>query len=323
VTPHPMPFPNEYIEAIGWSEDLDTNAAAAAAAAIPEAYQKHVELSGTDQIISPSNDTYLHVIITADETPPTTDMGYLSITGYSEPIRLPPSTKGDPGWMLFDPPLRLPPNTKIDCVINGSGSGIEEHQCILLIENPEMIPWAVGNVDGMQYPAEMVTDAPAAAHSPNYVDICGRDNAYENSQTAIADVDDIDIELEAVTMMATAGYGAVCIRDPKREKILILPVIAGYPHRWVLADILGGSLICRADEPLQVGNLGVTTGTQQLLLEMVVTGTEKAFSSVAAKRTGSNKTVGTKRTSSRGGRRRGVPQVPRGSKPGGILRRMG
>lgn len=299
-----MGFPGPKIETWGWLEDIDLNAGAAALAAIPVTDQKHITLSGTDTIIAPEHVTYLHGILTADETRPTTDAGLLTISGYTSPFRLPTLGLDDAfGFHRFWNPIRIPEGASLSVTGNGSGAGAEEHAVILLIENPLANPWPIKAIPSNAFPhyVEMVTDAPPAAYRTTQVEYSGRTNAYENSQEVLPDLDDITVYLRGVKPELTAGYTCTVIGDNRLEKLLILPAASTCDPYWNLADFIGGPLVSTAKSCHNVGISGVSNGTQQLYLDLYIegwkgnytTGTKAGGMSAAARALTGNTSVTT------------------------------
>jgi hypothetical protein len=257
----------------GWLEDIDLNAGAAALAAIPVTAQHHVTLSGTDTIIAPEHETLLWGIMTADETPPTTDAGLLTISGYTSPFRLPVVRAGvGVGIRMFEEPIVIPPGASLSVTGNGSGSGAEEHAVILIVENPEANPWPIAAIPkgAFPHPVEMVTDAPTA-YTVAPVEYSGRSNAYENSQEILPDLDDIGVYLNRVQPELTAGYTLVVIEDSRLEKHLMFPCASTYDEPIYLSDFIGGPLMCPANACHRIGVSGVSTATQQLYLDLYIT----------------------------------------------------
>jgi hypothetical protein len=270
-----MSFPGPHIESWGWLEDIDLNAGAAAIAAIAATDQKHVTLSGTDAIVAPEHETYLWGIAAADETPPTTDAGYITISGYSNvKFPLPVVPVGGPGFgeVRYRNPVRIPPGAQLDCLGNGSGSGTEEHAVILYVENPAMQPWPVKNTPGSAFPyfVEMVTDAPPAGVRFTPIEYSGRTNAFEGSVDVLPDLSDVEVYLEALQAELTAGYTVLKLEDNLGEKCLMWPCASTYDRKVFLSDYIGGPLYSRANSCHKVAVAGVSTGTQQMYLDLYV-----------------------------------------------------
>jgi len=282
----PHAWPNPYIECWGWLEDLDLSGGAAALAAIPVTEQHHIKLSGTDTIVAPQHVTWLHRIETSDETPPTTDVGALTISGYDSVIPLPAVQVGGPGYgvLHFRNPIPIPPGASLSVTGNGSGAGAEEHAVILFIENPSNYgsAWPVAALprDAYFHHVEMVTDAPAAAYRATTVEVSGRSNAFTNSEQALPDLDNIGVYWDSVQAELTAGYTLIVVEDNALEKYLMFPCASTYDRVVYFEDYIGGALWSKSSECHLLGVSGVSNATQQTYLDLYVTGW-KSFTNAA------------------------------------------
>lgn len=129
---------------IGWNEDIDLNAGAAAIAALKG--QDHLRtLSGTDAIvINNPGGVILNKIMAADEASTVTiGGGYVARNDKSRKYRF--------GKMLGSPSEYtlssngglgdvLPKDVQLDCLGNGSGSGAEQHSVLIDVIRPDIAP---------------------------------------------------------------------------------------------------------------------------------------------------------------------------------------
>jgi len=288
------------LRCVGWLEDANTSGGAAALAAIPVTEQHGIKLSGADTIVLPEHPTWLRGIEVSDETPPTTDAGYISVSGRTSPIRLPvvPAGQGF-GRRWFRNPIPLPAGGTLDCLANGSGAGAEEHGVIAFLEDPAAPAWPATSVpaDAFAHPVEMVTDAPAAAYRATTVEYSGRTNAYEDSAEILPDLDGIGVYLDAIQAELTAGYTLLVVEDNSYQNYLMFPCASTYDRKVHLSDYIGGALYSGARDCHLVGVSGVTTATQQLYLDLYVSGWKGAEASVGAHGAGSRyRVTGTRST---------------------------
>ena len=261
-----------------WNEDVATNGGIAAVAAALAAGNRGHELSGTDAIVAPNRENCrITSVLTADETPITASAsGYVTVGSRNRAFQL-PLVKGDgtPGFMSFANigGLRVPKGVSLNCLANASGAGAEQHIVVLNVEDPEYRGLPIAKPMGKtKVVVTMATGAIVAQTLSGFVDICGRTNAYTNSIRAIADTKDITVQITKLGGILGAGYSGYVLRDKGGDGQLVFPGVATHPVYYDLVEMLGNAPTCKADEPLQLGGIGVSTAAQTAWMELLLSG---------------------------------------------------
>jgi len=264
-------------EDVLWVEDLATNGGAAAIAANLNQFSGYT-LTGTDQIDAVRMKGLKIVrIMTSDETVNTAPLpGDLALTTRREgDISLPFETNlSTPGILNLSPGIVLPPAEGMNVLANQSGAGAEEHAIAVRILNPNKdsdFTVQAPPTTGVEFQInEMPTDANTAVTMDNFVDICGRLNAYTNGQTALPDDQRVEIWLKAIRTFVPAAMAGIVVAMPGLNHVYIYPAASLGLTRIDFEAEFGGALYCTADAPILVGGIGGGAAAVPLILEMVV-----------------------------------------------------
>lgn len=213
---------------VGWNEDLDLNAGAAAIALMKG--QDHLrEAVSTDQMKLLYN-SHLERIMWIDETAGGT-AGYIQIGGESRKFRFGLDEMAtDPLIGIIDfpaPGYPMPKGTKLDCVGNASGSGAEQHAVLLQFNTGEIPQPPTGNPGSCKkhYMLGLKTGTLTAATFSGNSNVLGQVNAFEDSEEAFAE-DDTQYILYGITPSpGGAGY-AVCGFRQKQTDIAFPAIMA-------------------------------------------------------------------------------------------------
>lgn len=258
-------------------EDLDTSGAAGALAAALAAGQLGFKLSGTDTLKIPRPVDYLGFIY-MDETA-TPDADGKVVIGNKRAYEIPFDAMDPNGLTQFwaGKPIRMASDETIDVTARSSGAGAEHHICAHYVSDPGLgEPWKTGNLEGeISLAVQQVTGTLVAHTISGFTDICGRDVAYAGSQNKIPKSSDIKLKVYAITPLLGAGYSAVALRDPKGVRQLLFPGASpttDQAKRYDLVKMFGAPLECDAQNPFELGGIGVSTTAQSALIEMVLSG---------------------------------------------------
>lgn len=263
-------------EDIAWMEDIDLSGGPAAIAANLNQFSGY-PLNGTDAILAVRDPgLFIKRIMTADETPLTAAaFGDLALaTRRGGDISLPLSTPDGPGVLeLPGQGIPLPPAEQMDVLGNASGAGAEQHAVVVRIWNPNHSSDFVhrnppANAEVCIY--EMPTDANTASTIDNFVDVCGRSNAYTNGQTALPDDAQVQIYVHAIRAIVPAGQTGIALAMPGQNHAYIYPAPALSNVRFDFVKEFGAPFYCTGARPLQVASFGTATTLIPLVLEMSV-----------------------------------------------------
>jgi len=262
-----------------WSEDVATNAGIAVIQAALAAGNRGHDLSTVDVIQAPQRETRLAFILTADETPITAAApGTVTVAGRDRAVQL-PLVKGDgtPGFEDFRSVggLRIPKGTTLSNLGNASGAGAEQHQIALFVDDPGFPGFPVAAGGKSKLAVTMATGALTTATISGFVDVTGRTNAYTNTIRPIPDSKNIRCVLKRIGGWNAAGYGTCCIRNPGQDANLVFPMVSTFPTYYDLGALFGvpgGGLAFTADEPLQIGSIGVGANACTFYMELGIDG---------------------------------------------------
>jgi len=262
-----------------WSEDVATNAGIAVIQAALDAGNRGHTLSTVDIIQAPQRETRLAFILTADETPVTAAAsGTVTVTGRDRAVQLPlVKSDGTPGFLDFRSigGLRIPKGTTLTNLGNASGAGAEQHQIALFVDDPGFPGFPMGPAGKSSVVVTMATAALTTATISGFTDVTGRTVAYTNAIRAIPDSKNIKCCLKRIGGWNAAGYGTACIRNPGQDANLVFPMVSTFPTYYDLGALFGvpgGGLLFNADEPLQIGSIGVGANACTFEMEIGIDG---------------------------------------------------
>jgi len=261
------------IVTIGWNEDIDLNAGAAAITALKG--QDHLRgLSGTDAIVinNPGGIT-LKTIRWADEAATVSiGGGYIARNDKSRKYRF-GKNLSSPGELNFasngGAGDYLPKDIQLDCLGNGSGSGAEQHAVLCDVIRPDIEP--VPKAAWGSWKREIVLGVKSgtltAATVSGFTEIITN---FEDSEQSFGNDPARHYALISITPSpGGAGYGVAGVVHSNRIVHRLWPahhtLISRQPVEYFLTDTSGNPtpwLFAGNESPLLVGAGVATTSTE-------------------------------------------------------------
>lgn len=263
---------------LAWAEDIDLNAGAATIATVlglaPNFYD------GADDFLLPY-DCWLKRLLYRDET--VAGAGQALLTS-DKPIGRTQSktvwrqntlTKGDNAILVHEWPghgLFLPENTLLSMVGGQSGSGAEQHVCIIDLHSPNFQPssqgdrgFSLGNPIGEQIAFMLKTGTLVASTLSGSNDILGHTAAFEDSELPFGSEGDKTFTLHGIVNgPGGAGVGLCGFKHQNGEFFFLRPtVFAGDVTSYYMpTDQKWGFRNTHKGAPKLVGAGQVTTSTE-------------------------------------------------------------
>lgn len=184
---------------VGWNEDIDLNAGAAAIA-VMGGQDSLRKVLGTDQIqINNEGGAFLKQVRWVDESAKGID-GTIEISGRARKIHFGKQSALDPHDSRIilhdnnDMGIFLPKNTKLDVLGNKSGSGVEQHAVLMDLIRPDLQPVATVSLKSVtrSFILGLKTGTLVAATFSGSSDVLGQGLAYEDSEISFDENEDTD-----------------------------------------------------------------------------------------------------------------------------------